>query len=131
MSNVWTFDNTENRYSLYHEEDCLKKFCIYLREHAADVINFDKTKVQPLTEKKAKITSSENHITVSYICRKKFVQKIEKDENQQKVKDHGHITGNAHSTCNLRFIVPNKIPAVFHKESNYDYHFIMKELANS
>ena len=45
MSNIWTFDNTENRYSLYREKDCVKKFCIYLREHAADVINFGKTKV--------------------------------------------------------------------------------------
>ena len=45
MSNIWTFDNTENRYSLYREKDCVKKFCVYLREHAADVINFGKTKV--------------------------------------------------------------------------------------
>ena len=28
------------------------------------------------------------------------------------------------------FNVPNKIPIVFHSESNYDYHFIMKEFAN-
>ena len=26
--------------------------------------------------------------------------------------------------------VPNEIPAVFHKGSNYDHHFIIKELAN-
>ena len=26
--------------------------------------------------------------------------------------------------------MPNKIPVVFHRGSNYDYHFIIKELAN-
>ena len=31
-----------------------------------------------------------------------------------------------HSNCN----VPNEIPVVFHNGSNYDYHFIIKELAN-
>ena len=36
----------------------------------------------------------------------------------------------AHSTFNLKFIVTNKIPAVFHNGSNYDYHFIIKEIAN-
>ena len=46
----------------------------------------------------------------------------------------GHFTGKyrgtAHSTCNLKFNVPNEIPLVFHNGSNYDYHFIIKELAN-
>ena len=31
--------------------------------------------------------------------------------------------------CNLRFNVPNEIPAVFDNGSNYDYLFIIKELA--
>ena len=31
---------------------------------------------------------------------------------------------------NLKFNVPNEIPAVFHNGSNYGYHFIVKELAN-
>ena len=35
-----------------------------------------------------------------------------------------------HSICNLKFSVPNEIPTVFHNVSNYDYHFIIKELAN-
>ena len=26
--------------------------------------------------------------------------------------------------------MPNAIPVVFHNGSNYDYHFILKELAN-
>ena len=35
-----------------------------------------------------------------------------------------------YSICNLRFNVPNEIPVVFHNGSNYDYHFIIKELRN-
>ena len=34
-----------------------------------------------------------------------------------------------HSICNLKYSVPKKIPIVFHNGSNYDYHFIIKELA--
>ena len=35
-----------------------------------------------------------------------------------------------HSICNSKFNVLNEIPVVFHNGSNYDYHFIIKKLAN-
>ena len=38
-------------------------------------------------------------------------------------------TGAAHSICNLRYSIPKKIPIIFHNRSNYDYCFIIKELA--
>ena len=37
--------------------------------------------------------------------------------------------GAVHSTSNLKYSVPKKIPIVFHNESNYGYHFIIEELA--
>ena len=56
------------------------------------------------------------------------------DKNYRTVRDHCHCTskyrGPAHDICNLRFNVPNEIPVVFHSSSNYEYHFIIKELAN-
>ena len=56
-----------------------------------------------------------------------------KDEKYCKVGDHCHYTGKyraaAHSICNLKYSVPKKIPIVFDNGSNYDYCFIMKELA--
>ena len=57
---------------------------------------------------------------------KNSTQKLAKDKNHQKVRDYCHI---AHSICNLKFNIPNKIPAVFHNGSNQNHHFIMKELA--
>ena len=42
---------------------------------------------------------------------------------------HGENKGAAHSICNLKYSIPKKIPVAFHNGSNYDYHFIIKELA--
>ena len=48
-------------------------------------------------------------------------------------KDHCHYTGKyrgaAHDTCNLRYKILKEIPVVFHNGSRYDYHFIVRELA--
>ena len=56
-----------------------------------------------------------------------------KDKKYHKNRDHFHYTGEyrdaVHSICNLRYIFPKNIPIVFHNESNYDYHFIIKGLA--
>ena len=50
----------------------------------------------------------------------------------QKVIDHCHYKGKyrgaAHSDCNLKYRTIKKIPVVFHSESTYDYHFIIKQL---
>ena len=77
---------------------------------------------------------SHQDATQCYICRQKFTQKFAKDKSHRKLRDHCHFTdkyrGATHSICNLRFNVPNEILIAFHNGSNYDYHFIMKELAN-
>ena len=70
---------------------------------------------------------------ICYICEEKFENKYLKDKKYRKVRDHCHYTreysGAAHSTCNLKYRAPKKIPIVFYNGSNYDYHFIIKELA--
>ena len=62
----------------------------------------------------------------------RFLKKFTNDKNYRKVRDHCHFTGKyrglAHSICNLTFILPNEIRAVFHNGSNYDYNFIIKKL---
>ena len=51
----------------------------------------------------------------------------------QKVRDHCHYTGKfrgaAHSIFNLRYKIPQEIPIKIHNGSKYDYHFIIRELA--
>ena len=50
-----------------------------------------------------------------------------------KVRDHCHYTGKfrgaAHSIWNLRYKVPKEISVIIHSGSKYDYHFIIKDLA--
>ena len=66
--------------------------------------------------------------SVIFIKKNKYV----KDKKYLKVRDHCYCTGEhrgaAHSICNLKYSVPKKNPIAFHNGSNYDYHFIMKEL---
>ena len=62
------------------------------------------------------------------------MKKLSKSINYRKAREHCHYTekykGAAYNTCNLKFNVPDEIPAVFHNGSNYDYHFIIKKLVN-
>ena len=45
MSTIWAFDNIENKHTLYCGADCMKKFYTSLRDHATNVINFEKKKI--------------------------------------------------------------------------------------
>ena len=76
--------------------------------------------MEPLTKEQRieYITAKECHI-----CFKKF--SIE----DRKVRDQCHYRGAAHSSCNLRYRIPDYIPVVFHKLAGYDAHLFIKELA--
>ena len=81
----------------------------------------------PLTKEEL---NSHQDAKVCYICGKRILQKLAKNKNYSKARDHCHFTGKytgaSHSICNLNFNIPNKIPAVFHSGSNYDDHFLIK-----
>ena len=62
MSTIWAFDHIGNKHSLYHGKDCMKKFCVSLREHKGDTIDFEKKKTMPVTKTKTKITSRCNRM---------------------------------------------------------------------
>ena len=49
----------------------MKKFCNSLREHATNVINFEKNKMQLLSKKELKLHQD---ATAHYICGKRFPQ---------------------------------------------------------
>ena len=42
---------------------------------------------------------------------------------------YGKVRGAAYNICNLNYKVPKEIPIKLHNGSTYDYHFIIKELA--
>ena len=64
------------------------------------------------------------------ICKEKFCGD---DKNKKKVRDHCHFTGKfrgtAHNGCNWRYKVPKEIRIVFPNGLTYDYHFVIKKLA--
>ena len=117
-----SFDKSNNKLSYYRGEDCMKRFCKDLNNHATKTIDFKKKIMTPLTKEEEDNYNKEN---ICYICKKEF--------NNDKVRDHCHFTGKysgaAHNTCNLRYKIPKNIPVIFHNGSTYDYHFIIKELA--
>ena len=108
----------------------MKKFCEYLRENAIKIINFKKKKMKLLTKEHQK---SYENAKICHICKEKFENKYLKDKKYYKVRDHYHYTRKyraaAQSMYNLKYSVPKRIPVVFCNGSIYDYHFIIKELA--
>ena len=87
----------------------------------------------PLTDNENKYYEEQKEC---YICQKEFCC----DKNQKmrfklykKVRDQCHYTekfrGAAHSICNLNYKIPKKNLVKVHNGSKYDYHFIIKELA--
>ena len=94
------------------------------------IINFKNKKMKLLT--KVQQESDEN-AKICYICKEKFEDRYLKDKKYRKVGDHchyrGEYSGAAHSICNLKYSVPKTSRIVFHDRSNFDYHFIIKELA--
>ena len=107
--------------------------CKKLKDHAIEISNYEEKEMIPLTDEEAEFYEEQE---VCHIRKKEFCN----DENEKsefklyhKVRDHCHYTrkfrGAAHSICNLKYKVPKEIPVVIHNSSTYDYHFIIKQLA--
>ena len=54
MSTIWGFDHIKNKHTLYRGNNCMKKFCNSLREHAQRIVVFEKKKMSLLTSKELK-----------------------------------------------------------------------------
>ena len=122
-----SFDESKNKLNYYRGKDCMKRFCIDLKEHATRMINDEKKKIIPFT-KEEKINYNDQK--VCYICKKEFdtidttnSSSLERKKHH-KVRDHcryvGKYRGAAHNICNLRYNIPKEILVVFHNGSTYD-----------
>ena len=118
-----SFDKSYNNLSHYRGEDCMKRFCKDLKDHATRTVDFKRKFITPLTKDEEDSYDKKN---TCHICMK--------DLDSDKVKDHCYFTGKyrgtAHNTCNLKYKIPKNIPVIFHNGSTYDYHFIIRELAS-
>ena len=103
-----SFDKPKNKLNYYRGNDCMKRFCKDLREHAAKIINCEKKDMIPLTKKEEE---NYNNQKICYICKKEFITSdTTEHKKNHKVRDHCHYTGKyrgaAHNTCNLRYKIP-------------------------
>ena len=111
-----SFDKSNNKLSYYRGEDCMKRFCKDLKDHATKIIDFKKKTMIPLTKEEEVNYNKEN---ICYICKKEF-NTNDTSSSECKVRDHCHFTGKyrgaAHNTCNLRYKIPKNIPVIFQNE---------------
>ena len=64
-----SFDTTINKLDHYRGKNCMKKFCLHLREHATKITNYEKKKMIPLTKKEEK---KHNKQGLCHTCKKGF-----------------------------------------------------------
>ena len=109
LSTCCSFDTTKNKLHYYRCKNCMKNFSLDLKEHAIEIINYEKKEMIPLTKKEREIHNKQK---VCYICKKIF-STDNNNKKYYKVKDHclytGKYRGRAHDICNLRYKMPIKI----------------------
>ena len=101
-----SFDETKNTFDYYRGKNCMRNFGLDLREHAKEIINYEKKEMIPLTKKEQKMHNKDK---VCYICKKGF-STDDNNKNYHKVRDHCHYTGKyrgaAQGIYNLRYKIP-------------------------
>ncbi|KAF7996123.1 hypothetical protein HCN44_010379 [Aphidius gifuensis] len=119
-----SYDEKLSTFKLERSKNCIEWFIKELQELAHNVDNIlDDIKPMNLTfDEQLEFSAS----TKCHICTKKFTP------DDIKVRDHCHVTGAyrgaAHVGCNLNYQESCTIAVVFHGLSNYDSHFLIKQL---
>ena len=68
-----SFDITKNKLDYYRGKNCMKNFCLDLREHATKIIKYEKKEMIPLTKKEKRAHRTSRRC---YICKKRLVLMI-------------------------------------------------------
>ena len=89
-----SFDATKNKLDYCRGKNCMKNFCLDLKEHATKIINYEKKEMIPLTKKEKKM---HNKPKICYICKKRFSTDdnsgVALNKKCHKVRDHCHYIG--------------------------------------
>ena len=113
MSTIWGFDHIEFKHPLYLRKDFMKKICTSLREHAKNIIDFEKKKNVTVNKRITKIILRPK--SMLYL-RKKILKKFGKDKIIEKseiiVVIQVNIEGQHKVFVNSKFNVPNEISVV-------------------
>ena len=124
-----SFDSTKKKHGYFRGKDCIEVLCKKFKELAMEIINYEEKGMIPLTDEEKDFYEKQK---VCHIWKKEFyLMKMKKGNLNFIIKSEIiTITLEAvHSICNLKYKVPKEIPVVVHNGSAYDYHFIIKQLA--
>ena len=64
------FHATRNKLNCDRGKDCMKNFCLDLKEHTAKIINYEKQEIMPLTNKEKKLYRKQE---VCYVYKRGFI----------------------------------------------------------
>ena len=117
-----SFDEKNNAIDYYRGKDCLKKFCQDLKKQAKSIVDFEKKEMIKLTQEEQYKYDSRKYC---FSCKKLFFEDAK--NNHIKVKIIVIIL--QHKISDFMYNTPREIPVIFHNGSSYDYHFIIKGLA--
>ena len=67
MFTISSFKSIKSKHDIYKGKDCMKRFCECFREHAMEVINFEKKKMKLLTNEQQE---SNQNSKVGYFSKK-------------------------------------------------------------
>ena len=125
VHSTFAYGDVPNPLKMYRGKDCVEKFVEYIEEEVRRLYaTFPR---QPMTRLTDVLKREHEAAEKCHICLKEF-----NDPRNRKVRDHCHYTGlyrgAAHNNCNLKYLIPDYIPIVFHNLSGYDAHLFIKEL---
>ena len=122
---TFTYGDVLNPLKMYRGKDCAIKFVEYKEEEVKRL--YATFPQQPMTGLTDVLKREQKAAEKCLICLKEV-----NDPRNKKVRDQCHYTGlyrgAAHNNCNLKYLIPDHIPIVFHNMSGYDTHLFIKEL---
>ena len=125
VHSTFTYGDVPDPLEMNRGTDCVQKFVKYIEEEVKRL--YETFPRQPMTELTDALKREHRAAEKCHICLKEF-----NDPRNRKVRDHCHYTGlyrgAAHNNCNLKYLIPDYIPIVFHNLSGYDAHLFIKEL---